>query len=285
MVSISPAVCGPTAALQRGQIDVAVAVGGDLAHRVAAHHRRGRIGAVRRIRHQDLGASRVAARVVIGADHRHAGKFALRARHRRERDGGHAGHFLEHFLQFEQAGQKALPGVFRASADGAPETAAAWPAGCRRAGCTSWCRSRAGRSGCRWRNSSATAGCNGAPRPFRRLPAAAGALAPQVGRDVVAGSQGRRAPGRTAAFGLRRVRDQHVSFLQRHSTMGCTAHLCCLPWLTSSHSQCRKRRIVIRFLGNFRHQFGINHPVCFRPARSRRGPSGRTAGGSVIITP
>ncbi len=104
-----PAVCGPTAALQRVEVDVAVRQRRDLLHRAAAHRRGGRIGAVRRVGHDDLGAGEVAARAVIGADHRHAGELALRTGHRRQRHAAHAGHFLQHLLQLVQAVQEALP--------------------------------------------------------------------------------------------------------------------------------------------------------------------------------
>ncbi len=59
--------------------------------------------------HDDLDAREVVARLVVRADHRHAGEFALRARHRRERHAAHAGDFLQHLLQFEQDLQDALP--------------------------------------------------------------------------------------------------------------------------------------------------------------------------------
>ena len=67
-----------------------------------------------RVGHHDFAARRVAARVVVGADHRHAGEFAVRAGHRRHRHAGHAGHVLEHFLQIEHAGEEALAGLVRA---------------------------------------------------------------------------------------------------------------------------------------------------------------------------
>ena len=53
-------------------------------------------------------AGGVASRTMIGADHRNAGKLALRTRHRREAHALHAGDVLEHLLQFEHAGEKAL---------------------------------------------------------------------------------------------------------------------------------------------------------------------------------
>ena len=40
---------------------------------------------------------------------RHAGELALRAGHGRQRHAVHAGDFLEHLLQLEQAGRKPCP--------------------------------------------------------------------------------------------------------------------------------------------------------------------------------
>jgi hypothetical protein len=56
----------------------------------------------------------VSPRVVIGADHRHPGEFTVRPGHRRQRHCGHAGHRLQHLLQFEHAGEEALARVIRA---------------------------------------------------------------------------------------------------------------------------------------------------------------------------
>ena len=64
----------------------------------------------------------VAARVVIGADHRHAGELALRAGHRRERHALHAGDFLQHLLQLEHAGEEALAQRVRRERMAAEET-------------------------------------------------------------------------------------------------------------------------------------------------------------------
>ena len=99
---------------QRFDVDAAGRVGGNFLDRVAAHRRRRRVGAVRGIRHDDFAPCGVAARIVVGANHRHPGEFAMRARHRRHRHAGHAGHVLQYFLQLEHAGQKALPGFVRA---------------------------------------------------------------------------------------------------------------------------------------------------------------------------
>jgi len=51
--------------------------------------------------------------VVVGADHRDAGEFSLRAGHRHQAHAGHAGDVFQYFLQVVQAGQQPLPGGFR----------------------------------------------------------------------------------------------------------------------------------------------------------------------------
>ncbi len=139
--------------LERFDIDIAVRAGRDFLGDAAQHRRRGRVGAVRRIRHDDFIALMVFARLVIRHYHREAGELSLGARHRRERDTLHAGDLLEHLLQLVHAGQETL-----AVACGAQRVASCktGPANCRHAGCISSCRSRADRTACRWRNSSAT---------------------------------------------------------------------------------------------------------------------------------
>ncbi len=74
----------PDSGLERLDIDVALGIGGNLAHGHAEHGGGGRVGAVRRIRHQDLGTGQIVARAVVGADHRHTGELALGAGHRRQ---------------------------------------------------------------------------------------------------------------------------------------------------------------------------------------------------------
>ena len=63
---------------------------------------------MRRLRHDDFIAGEIAARAVIGTDHGHAGEFAVRAGHGRERNALHACDLFQHFLQFEHAGEEAL---------------------------------------------------------------------------------------------------------------------------------------------------------------------------------
>ena len=93
---------------QRLDIDVTVVQRRDLTHRVATHHCGGRVGAVRCIGHDDLASRRVATRIVVGADHRHAGKFTLRPRGRDQRHRLHAGDVLEHLLQLVHARHETL---------------------------------------------------------------------------------------------------------------------------------------------------------------------------------
>ena len=94
--------------LQRLDVDVAFVVDGNFLDHAAAHGGGGGIGAVRRDRHDDFVAREIAARAVIGADHRDAGEFAVRAGHGRQRHALHAGDFLQHLLQFEHAGEESL---------------------------------------------------------------------------------------------------------------------------------------------------------------------------------
>ncbi len=137
-------------------IDVAIFTDGDLPYDTAAHRRGRRIGAVSRFRHDDLVAREIAACTVIGADHRDTRELALRAGHRRERHALHAGHFLEHFLQLEHAGQKALAARLRRQRMAREELRAASRTGYTPSGCTSSCTNPADRSACRWRSSAAT---------------------------------------------------------------------------------------------------------------------------------
>ena len=72
---------------------------------------------MRRVGHDDFVAGEIAARAVIGADHRDAGELAVRAGHGRERHALHAGDFLEHLLQLVHAGEEALAQSNPAPAD------------------------------------------------------------------------------------------------------------------------------------------------------------------------
>ena len=63
---------------QRLHIDIALAVGGDLAHLVSTHDGGCRIGSMGRIRHQDLVTPGIAIGLMIGPDHGHTGELTLR---------------------------------------------------------------------------------------------------------------------------------------------------------------------------------------------------------------
>ena len=114
--------------------------------------------------------------LVIGPDHGHPGELPLGAGGRGQGDRVHPGDLLEHLLQLEHAGQDTLAMGCPAPPGGAPGNPAAWPGCCRPWGCTSWCRSPGDRSGCRWRSSSATGGCSGAPPAAPRPPAGPGGV-------------------------------------------------------------------------------------------------------------
>ena len=109
-----PAVFGPSTFFSASTSTSPSALRRDLADGAAACRRRGRVGAVRGVGHDDFGALGVAAMAVIRHDHRHAGELALRAGHRRQRDAAfHAGDVGEDFLQFVHAGKKTLAQRFR----------------------------------------------------------------------------------------------------------------------------------------------------------------------------
>ena len=50
---------------------------------------------------------------MVGANHGHTGKLALRTRGRGQGHGFHAGDILEHLLQFVHAGKESLPHGYR----------------------------------------------------------------------------------------------------------------------------------------------------------------------------
>ncbi len=89
-------------------VDIAVGLGRDFPADTTAHRGRRRIRTVRRIGDDDFIPVVVAAGLVIGTDHRDAGQFALRSRHRRQRYALHTGYGLEHLLQFVHAAQESL---------------------------------------------------------------------------------------------------------------------------------------------------------------------------------
>ena len=110
--------------------------------------------------------------------------------------------------------RKPWPGSRPARADGGPGSRGSIASVLQAAGCTSWCTSRADRNAYRWRSSSATGACSGAPPAARRLRAARRAACAadccrNVGRDVVLAR--RSAPSRAA--GPRVLENQHVHVL------------------------------------------------------------------------
>ena len=98
----------PKDGLECLHVDIAVRERRDFLHYAAAHRRGRRIRAVCRIRTDDLGSLCIAASIMKRFYHCHAGEFALCTRHRRQRYALHAGHVLEHLLQFVHARQEAL---------------------------------------------------------------------------------------------------------------------------------------------------------------------------------
>ncbi|KAG1453607.1 hypothetical protein G6F57_015691 [Rhizopus arrhizus] len=80
-------------------IDVAVGVGLGHHHLHAAHLRRGRVGAMRRVRNQADIAMTFAPRAVVGADRQQAGVFALRAGVRLQADRVVTGALHQHRFQ------------------------------------------------------------------------------------------------------------------------------------------------------------------------------------------
>ncbi len=83
---------------ERVEVDAALGVRLEVLDRVAADGRRGRVGAVRGIRDENL-LARVALRLVPGADQQDSGELAMRASRRLKGDRVHAGDFDEAALQ------------------------------------------------------------------------------------------------------------------------------------------------------------------------------------------
>ena len=91
---------GTQRGLQCIHVHIAIGFGGNFPRLVTAHDGRGRVGAVGRIGYEDLGTSGVVPGIMIGAYHGDAGELPLSPGHGRQRNCGHAGDFLEDFLQF-----------------------------------------------------------------------------------------------------------------------------------------------------------------------------------------
>jgi hypothetical protein len=96
---------------QGREIDVALPVGWDLPYLIAAHDGGGGVGAMGGVRDDDLTPAAVAACLMIGADHGHAGELALGTGHRGERHPSHAADRLEYLLQLVQTREEALAGL------------------------------------------------------------------------------------------------------------------------------------------------------------------------------
>ena len=89
------------------EVDAAARVGADLHDLVAGHRHRRRVGAVRGVGRQHLGA-RLAAVLVVGARQQHAGELAVRAGARLQRDVRQPGDLGERALQLPHQPQRAL---------------------------------------------------------------------------------------------------------------------------------------------------------------------------------
>ena len=87
----------PQGRAQAVQVHAAVGAGGDVHHLIAAHSRRGGVGAMGRVGHDDLGALVVAPGVVILLDQQDAGELAVSACRRLEGHAVHAGDLAEIF--------------------------------------------------------------------------------------------------------------------------------------------------------------------------------------------
>ena len=179
-------------------VDVAAVVGADLDDLEAGHRDRRRVGAVRGVGGEHLGAP-LAAVLVVGAREQHARELAVRAGARLQRDVRQARDLAERALQLPHQPQRAL----RAAADAGAGAAGRCRAAPRRAraasGCASSCTSRAGRSRCRGRSCASRAGCSGARSPARRSRAAAPARCGAGGRAGARPARGTSSSGATNA--------------------------------------------------------------------------------------
>ena len=103
---------GPGAQRRLEGVDVHAAVGRrrDRDRAEAGHGRGGRVGAVGRVRDEDLVARHVAARAMVGADHQDPGELAVGAGRGLERDRVHAADLGEHPLELPEELERALGG-------------------------------------------------------------------------------------------------------------------------------------------------------------------------------
>ena len=93
-------------------VDAAALVGPDLDDLVARHRHRRRVGAVRGVRGQDLGAE-LAAVLVVGARQQHARELAVRAGARLQRDVRQARDLAQRLLELPHQLQRALGALGR----------------------------------------------------------------------------------------------------------------------------------------------------------------------------
>ena len=179
------------------EVDVAVGVGADLDHLVAGHRHRRRVGAVRGVGRQHLGAL-LAAILVVGAGEQHPGELAVGAGGGLQRDVRQPGDLRQRVLQAPHQLERALGALgslerMQLGVPGQRGDAArgAW-------GCASSCTSRADRSRCRGRSCAWTGGCSGGRSRARRPRAGAAArLRRSAGAAARrAGARARRARGR-----------------------------------------------------------------------------------------
>ena len=89
----------PQGRAQAVQVHAAVGAGGDVHHLIAAHGRRGGVGAMGRVGHDDLGALVVAPGIVILLDQQDAGELAVGSGGRLEGHAVHAGDLAQVLLR------------------------------------------------------------------------------------------------------------------------------------------------------------------------------------------
>ena len=183
------------------EVHAAVLRRADLDHLVARHRHGGRVGAVRGVGREHLGAL-LAAVLVVGAREQQAGELAVGARAGLERHVRQA----RRSRPARPAGAtsaRARPGRTRRPGAGAGARGRAAPPRARAAwGCASSCTSRAGRSPRRGGSSSTTASRSGAPararRPRAARPAPRAAARRAAARRAPPRARRRRAPRRRA---------------------------------------------------------------------------------------
>ena len=184
-------------------VERAVGGGQDGRDREAGHRRRRRVGAVRRVGHQDATPRRQLPAVLQRArDHQHAGQLALRARRRGQADRRQPRDRGQRAAQLEQRAQRALRLLGRGLRMRAREARQRRHQVVDLGGCTSSCRSPAGRCPSRCRSSAPTAPCSSAPA--RPGSARAGAARRAAGGRRAAASAARSTTARRPPAGRAR---------------------------------------------------------------------------------